>query len=89
MQINLLNFIVICSLFLQSCASFAFGRKCPCEDVKLPPKPANNFCVALSNGMAFCPQTEEMVQVQGMVCREATEDSEVWIWIENAIEAIR
>lgn len=65
------------------------GRKCPCEDVILPPKPANDFCVALSDGSAYCPKTETIIPAAGLVCRKATDDTEIWTWIDFVVDAIK
>lgn len=85
---NVRTFLIVSSFFLQSCATFAMGRKCPCEDIVLPPSPPNNFCVALSDGRAYCPSTDQVIPAAGLVCRSSSADDAIWIWIENAIRAV-
>ena len=83
-----LTFLVASSFFLTSCSSFAFGKKCPCEDLVLPPKPQNNWCVALSDGRAYCPDTDQTIPAAGLVCRTASDDDSIWLWIQNAIDQV-
>lgn len=66
------------------------GRKCPCEDIVLPPKPVVEQCIASSNGTAACCNDAGcvVVPVQNMVCRDSIQDAELFKWIEFAIEAV-
>ena len=83
-----IKILLILSLFLQSCSSLGMGRKCPCENVILPPKPSSDFCLYLSNGRAYCSATDSVNEPLGQICREPAQDAAIWLWIDTAIEAV-
>lgn len=80
---------LILSVLLQACSSLGMGRKCPCEDIILPPKPPSDFCLYLSNGRAYCAATDTVIEPIGMICREPKQDDAIWVWIQTAIDAVR
>jgi len=86
MQKSYLVFVLAISFFLQSCASFAMGKKCPCEDILLPPKPIVENCVANADGTCF--SGSDRIPVVNKVCRDAKQDADVFNWIDYAIEVV-
>lgn len=60
------------------------GKKCPCEDLKLPPVPLVEHCVAHGDGT--CTYYDEAgnphrVIDRNKVCRDAMDDAALFNWI--------
>lgn len=85
-----MKFVLIVSFLLQSCASSAMGRKCPCEDVRLPVVPLVENCIAHGDGTCVRCDQAGCVRVpdQNKVCRPADQDAALFNWIEFVKSAV-
>lgn len=83
-------FAIVANLLLTSCATFSMGKPCACESIVLPPKPIVENCIASNNGTCIVCNSVGCfpVEVVNKVCREAKQDSELFNWIDHAIEAV-
>lgn len=75
---------VIASL-VSACSAFPFARRCPCEEVILPPPPSVVSCIANESGTMFC--NGELYPVVNNICRPASQDAELFKWIDFAVSA--
>lgn len=79
------------SILLSSCSTFGMARKCPCEDIILPPRPIVENCI--SNGDGTCTYCNDYgcakVDSLNKVCRDARQDAEVFNWIDYVTEAVK
>lgn len=85
MQKNYLRFVLSVSVLLQSCASFGMGKKCPCEEIKLPPVPIVEHCIANADSTCFYFDNDGVIHrvpVVNKVCRQADEDAAIFNWIK-------
>ena len=76
-----MNLVSFSLLFL-----FGMGRKCPSENISLPPRPDVRACIALSNGQMACGAI--IVPAAGAYCRQPENDAEIVKWIDFAWEAV-
>lgn len=58
------------------------GKKCPCEEIVLPSIPLVENCIAGTNGICF--ENGEPIPVINKVCREASQDADLFKWIDYA-----
>lgn len=91
MRKNLMLYVIVgLSTMLSSCSSFGMARKCPCEDIVIPPVPIVETCVAHADGTAFCCMNGDCktVPVINKVCRQASHDADLFKWINYVTEVI-
>jgi hypothetical protein len=84
---NLIGYVVASiALLVASCSSLAMSRRCPCEEITLPPAPIVESCIANNDGTMFCNGI--LYPAQNSVCRSALSDSEIFRWIDFAVETV-
>lgn len=81
------NLIVFVSLnLLVSCSTFGAGKRCPCEELRIPPKPDLTACIANGDGTMWC--NGELFPDTNMVCRSPANELAIVTWIETVWSAI-